>query len=247
MEKTNSCIAPAKELDLVEKLTTCRELNSRLLNLFYTMSHNLNAHTGNIKLLLDIIDFEDDPTETKEALGHLRTVSDNLNNTIADLFKIVSVESNKNIAKESLNLNQYIDKVSQIISGYKNENHITFINKVPTNAYVNFNSAYLESVLLNFATNAIKYAHQDRLPQVEFDFYLENEYQVLAIKDNGIGIDLERHGNALFGLYKTFHKHENANGFGLYISKYQIEAMNGKVTVDSEVGVGTTFKIYFRD
>jgi signal transduction histidine kinase len=51
----------------------------------------------------------------------------------------------------------------------------------------------------------------------------------------------------LFGLYKTFHKHQDAQGIGLYITKNQIEAMKGKVIVNSKVGVGTTFKIIFND
>ena len=146
-----------------------------------------------------------------------------------------------------LNLNRYIEKVKRNSIGYTNENQLTVINNVPDSAFVNFNKAYLESVLLNFATNALKYAHNDRLPVVQFDFLIENGRKVLEIKDNGLGIDLERHGNSLFGLYKTFHQHKDAKGFGLYISKYQIEAMNGKVTVESKVGEGTIFKIHFED
>jgi signal transduction histidine kinase len=69
----------------------------------------------------------------------------------------------------------------------------------------------------------------------------------LYIKDNGLGIDLEKHGNRLFGMYKTFHKNANARGLGLFITKNQIEAMNGMVEVESEVNVGTTFKITFHE
>jgi signal transduction histidine kinase len=62
-----------------------------------------------------------------------------------------------------------------------------------------------------------------------------------------LGIDIEKHGNSLFGMYKTFHKHENANGIGLYITKNQIESMNGQISVESKVNEGTTFKITFND
>lgn len=247
MNNTNAYSTTLKEqkLDLMEKVAMYRDFNERLLNLFYTISHNLNAHTGNFKSLLDIIDFENDPVETKMLLGHLRSVSDGLNQTISDLFKLVTVENNADVSREWLNLNQKLEKVRTMLIGYTNENQLQFVNNVPDDVEVHFNRAYLESVLLNFTTNAIKYAHKDRQPVVEFNFYIENGKKVLSITDNGLGIDLDRHGDSLFGLYKTFHNHEDAKGFGLYISKYQIEAMNGSVSVESKVGEGSTFKIHF--
>ncbi|WP_348811122.1 ATP-binding protein [Flavobacterium maritimum] len=65
--------------------------------------------------------------------------------------------------------------------------------------------------------------------------------------NNGLGIDLDKHGEMLFGLYKTSHKHKDVQGIRLYITKNQIEAMKGKVAVSSKVGEGTTFKVIFND
>ena len=124
---------------------------------------------------------------------------------------------------------------------------LTVINNITQEATINFNPAYLESVLQNLCTNAIKYANPDKHLTIEFDFFTENEKKVLTIKDNGLGIDLKKYGHLIFGMYKTFHKHEEANGIGLYITKNQIESMNGRVSVESQVGKGTTFKITFND
>jgi len=79
---------------------------------------------------------------------------------------------------------------------------------------------------------------------VDITFNNKNE---LLISDNGLGIDLEKHGKNLFGMYKTFHSNDDSRGIGLFISKNQIEAMNGSIAVDSEVDKGTTFKISFSD
>lgn len=245
MRNTPTLKATQREKDLTEKMIQCSELNSMLLNLFYTVSHNLNSYTGNIKMLLEVMDEEHDPIDNKVNLGYLRTVAEDLNKTIADLSQIVYVQNNLDVVKQSLQLNHYLNKVEKVINGYRTNSRVSFINNVPDDVFVNYNPAYLESVLLNFSTNAIKYAHKERFPELQFTF--SEQDRILTIADNGLGIDLKRYGDSLFGLNQTFHQHENACGLGLYITKYQIESMRGMVTVDSKVGQGTTFKIHFKD
>lgn len=236
-----------KELELQERMELFSEKNDRLLNFSHIASHNLNSHAGNFKLLLDMIDLEENFAEKRETIKYLRMVSNDLNRTIEDLSQIVNIQNNTEIAVEPLNLNTYLNRVLNIVSAYSHRNNATIINNIPEDAVINFNPAYLESVLQNLCTNAIKYANPDKFLVIEFNFFIENEKKVLTIKDNGLGIDLKKYGHLLFGMYKTFHKHEKANGIGLYITKNQIESMNGRVTVESQVGKGTTFKIIFND
>lgn len=236
-----------KELELTQTLQSYSEHNNRLLNFSHIVSHNLNSHSGNIKQLLDLIESEENILSSKEYLNYLRIVSNDLNATITDLSQIVRIQNNLNSIKEPLDLILYLEKNEQTINNYGLENKITIVNKVPKGSIINFNSAYLESILLNFTTNAVKYAHPDRKPIITFDFFTENKKKILTINDNGLGIDLEKHGNLLFGLYKTFHKHEDAHGIGLYITKNQIESMNGQISVESKIGEGTTFKIIFNE
>lgn len=232
-----------KELELVKTMQLFREQNSRLLNFSHIVSHNLNTHAGNIKSILDFIDDENDADEKQIMMSHLRTVSNDLNNTIVNLTEIVAIQNDLDVYKVPLNLDFYINCTADVVN--LNDKKITIVNEVPDTVSVNFNPAYLESVLLNFTTNAIKYSHPDRFPIVKFTFTIENNLPVLSITDNGLGLDLERYGEQLFGMYKTFHNHEDAQGIGLYITKNQIEAMKGSVAVESELGVGTTFKIIF--
>lgn len=237
-----------KELELLKTMKLYSDQNSRLLNFSHIVSHNLNTQAGNIKSILDFIDADADRTMINEMLLHLRTVSNDLNETISNLTQIVKTQSNINIAVEPLKLNEYIEKTISTIKGYDKQTNVSIVNNVPEYLKINFNPAYLESVLLNFATNAIKYRHPDRDPIIIFDFAIEPEgYKSLKITDNGLGIDLAIYGDLLFGMYKTFHKHEEARGIGLYITRNQIEAMKGSVSVESEVGVGTSFKIVFND
>ena len=180
-------------------------------------------------------------------LGYLRTVSNDLNETIINLTQIVQIQSNTNIPMAALDLNLYLNKTLDLIRDLKNKNQVTIINEIPKGVSVDFNPAYLESILLNFTTNAIKYSNPERPIVIKYTFLVEDGMKTLSISDNGLGIDLKKHGDSLFGMYKTFHSHKEANGLGLYITKNQIESMKGSVSVESEVGVGTTFKITFND
>jgi PAS domain S-box-containing protein len=236
-----------KELELVKTMELYSQQNSRLLNFSHIVSHNLNTQAGNIKSLLDIIDADEDLESNKEMLSHLRTVSNDLNETIANLTQLVLIQSNSNIPIKSLDLNLYLNKTLDLIKNLKNQNQVAIINEIPDGVFVDFNPAYLESVLLNFTTNAIKYSNPDKTVEIRYSFSLENGKKTLSISDNGLGIDLKKYGDSLFGMYKTFHKHEEARGLGLHITKNQIESMKGTVSVESEVGVGTTFKIIFND
>ncbi|MFN7099104.1 MAG: sensor histidine kinase [Flavobacterium sp.] len=234
-----------KELELQQAIELVKQQNDRLLNFSYIVSHNLNTQSGNIKAILDVIEGEEDRASSAEMLQYLRTVSNDLNETIKNLVQLVSIQSNTDIPIESLNLRQYIIKTLDLIGLSHDRTKVTVHNEVPAEVFVSFNPAYLESVLLNFTTNALKYADPKRPLVISYSFKLEHNQKVLSITDNGLGINLERHGKALFGLYKTFHQNSEARGLGLHITKNQIESMKGSVSVVSEVGVGTTFKIHF--
>ena len=104
---------------------------------------------------------------------------------------------------------------------------------------------YLESILHNFISNAIKYRSPERKLLVVVKSWRENELIHLSVEDNGLGMDLKIVGDRVFGLYKTFHKHGQAKGLGLYLTKMQIEKLGGEVSVQSEPDVGTTFTVTF--
>jgi signal transduction histidine kinase len=92
-------------------------------------------------------------------------------------------------------------------------------------------------------TNSLKYSSPKRKPVISVSSSSKNNYIQIEFKDNGQGIDLERHGSKVFGMYKTFHAHKEAKGIGLFITKNQIESMDGSISLKSKVDKGTTFFI----
>ncbi|SHF78736.1 Histidine kinase-, DNA gyrase B-, and HSP90-like ATPase [Flavobacterium segetis] len=235
------------EIELIKTMDLFSQQNSRLLNFSHIVSHNLNTQAGNIKSLLDIIDYDNDAESSHEMLIHLRTVSNDLNETIANLTQLISIQDSSNIPIKLIDLSLYLDKTLGLVQNMENYDRVTIVNQIPEGSFVKFNPAYLESVLLNFTTNAIKYSNPDNPIIIKYLFVVENGIKTLSISDNGLGIDLGKYGKELFGMYKTFHRHEEARGLGLHITKNQIESMGGSITVESTVGAGTTFKIFFSE
>ena len=112
---------------------------------------------------------------------------------------------------------------------------------------VEFNKSYLESILLNLLTNAIKYSSPNRKPSIRVYTKKTKGAVQLYFADNGLGIDLERHKDKIFGLYQRFHDHADSKGLGLYMVNSQIRVMGGEIEVESEVNKGTTFIITFKN
>lgn len=231
--------------DLNHSFDLVNEQNKRLLNFSYIVSHNLRSHTSNIQSISVLIDTTKSEEERNEMIGLLKTVSDNLNETLLNLNEVVNIQTNINIVVEPLNLNKYIERTLNVLNDQIVLKQAVIVNKVKEDVIVNYNPAYLESILLNFVFNAIRYSHPKRTPLIELSCHYEGQL-VLQISDNGIGMNLERYGDELFGMYKTFNGNPDSKGLGLFISKNQIDAMGGRVVVESEVGTGTTFKIYFK-
>ena len=124
---------------------------------------------------------------------------------------------------------------------------VDFIIEIEDNLTMTVVPAYLDSILVNLISNAIKYRSVNRKHSVTIKGYKTENGIEIIISDNGCGFDFEKNKDKVFGMYKTFHSGEDSRGFGLYITKSQIEVMNGKITVQSEVNRGTTFTIKFNE
>jgi len=234
-----------KEEELRGLINVTSLQNKKLINFAHIVSHNLRSHTANFSMLLDFLVSEEDPEEKNRIVTMLMEASDNLLETLENLNDVVAISTNVNLDKKPMILNDKILAVEQNLTAFLKNNNAIIINEVEDNLKVNVVPAYLESILMNFITNAVKYKDPMRKPVIRISAKKNKKYTIISIKDNGLGIDMEEHGEKLFGMYKTFHNNPEARGIGLYITKNQIEAMNGKILVDSEVGKGTTFNIYF--
>lgn len=233
-----------------EKEQLIRELtqnNKDLKQFSYITSHNLRAPLSNLTGLLNLM--EEIPVENgelKEILNGFSTSTHLLNETINDLVKVVIIKDNPSIQKEEVLIKDVFENVfnqlSFLISLHKPILKIE-LEKV---TILNINKAYLESILLNLFTNAIKYRSPKRTLRIFVSSKEVGDDITLVFKDNGIGIDMERNRDKIFGLYQRFHNYPDSKGLGLYLVKSQVETMGGSIQVESEVDKGTTFTLTFK-
>ncbi|AWG20295.1 hypothetical protein FFWV33_01520 [Flavobacterium faecale] len=219
--------------------------NERLKNFAYIVSHNLRSHSGGISSLIDLTEAEFPTFSDTEIFDYLKKSSQNLTETIQHLTEVVQINlSDKSKLKPTL-IKPFIENTFNSLVIQAQNANFKLINKVSDSIAVNVIPAYLDSIIMNFVTNAIKYSSPERDSFVQVETEQTENYVILKFIDNGLGINLEKHGDKLFGMYKTFHNHHDSRGIGLFITKNQVEAMNGKIEVESEINKGTTFKIYF--
>lgn len=238
----NVTIAKEKEIELKHILEVTSQQNNKLLNFTHIVSHNIRSHTSNLQMVLDVIENTENPTEKLAFIDMFKEGTEKLSETIENLNEVITIQKNISIKKTIVNLKSELERIA---THFKNK--LTITHTIPDNLSINVIPAYLENILQNIFSNAIKYQSISRNPQLEISHETQEGFHIVSFKDNGLGINLEKNKHKLFGMYKTFHGNEDAKGIGLFIVKNQIEAMRGKIDVESQEGLGSTFKIYFNE
>ena len=219
--------------------------NQRLLNFAHITSHNLRSPVGNLSSLLKFYKDSNDEEDKKLLLSKFETVINHLTDTLNSLVGSLKTKQDIRRERDRLSFEEVFDKTKEILAGQILESKASISKDFSKAPEVDFPRHYLESILLNLFSNAIKYRSKERTPKIHFESDRVNGSIVLWVTDNGLGIDMQQHGHKLFGLNKTFHNHAEAKGFGLFITKTQVEAMGGTISAESEVNKGTTFTITF--
>lgn len=230
--------------ELEELLAVTESQNEKLQNFAHIISHNIRSHSANLSTLVEFMENETSQEARSQFLDMLKTSTVKLEETIRNLNEIITVQ-NISKPKERKNIRKEVDNTLKVMSGELIEKKIDVRIDVPEDLNVNVIPAYLDSILLNIISNSIKYRSPERAAQLKIMARKKGQQTMIKISDNGIGIDMKKNGDKLFGMYETFHTNEDSRGFGLYITKNQIEAMGGSVEVESTLGKGTAISVYF--
>ncbi|HEU4718167.1 MAG TPA: PAS domain S-box protein [Bacteroidia bacterium] len=244
-DKNNLTELIRKEAELEKLVQDLTNKKNELTQFNYIVSHNLRSPIANIIGLTRLLEMTSlSEADRAKAIVHIRDSSHKLDEIVKDLSNILAARSGISSQKERLDIREIVRKASDILETQILESNCIINVNIAKNAGEIFSvKSYLESIIYNLLNNAIKYRAAGRRPEITVSSKKENGNIILAVADNGNGIDLERHGKDLFGLYKRFNSEKEGKGLGLHMTKLQVETLGGKISVASTVGTGTTFTL----
>jgi PAS domain S-box-containing protein len=210
----------------------------------YIISHNLRAPVANIIGLADLLNLfvytDDECVATIKALG---ISVNNLDAVIIDLNTILQTGKQINEKIEEVSFDGILTEISNEIRPLLEKNNAILNADFSRAESIKTIKAYLYSILQNLMVNSIKYRKPDTDPIISISSEVSNNKVTIHFSDNGKGIDLDKYGGHLFGLYKRFDFSVEGKGMGLFMVKMQVEDLGGAVSVKSELGEGTEFTI----
>jgi len=235
------------EIEIQSRTKELLEYNQQLEQFAFISAHNLRAPVARILGLGNILDLTSiNPEENKMIYKKMVATANELDRVVRDLNTILEIRKNSSTLVSEINLAEELEKVKLYIEKEIEDTKSIVqsdFSKAPVLVSV---KPYVESVLHNLLSNAIKYRYPNRPPIIRVATSIVEDYICLMVSDNGLGIDTELFKDKIFNLYQRFHNHVEGKGLGLYLIKTQVQALGGKIEIESKVNEGTLFKVYFK-
>lgn len=236
-----------------EIYTTLMERIKELENTNYVLAHDLRGAAANMAMLSDMLrerqaEFKDEPSDarngftTSEIIDCIGQCSAAMVSTLSGAMDVVNRKLNEQAKCDECDVEQIVENVTSKLNGTIKRNGVKIMLHL-AKKHIKCAKNYLESIVYNMVSNAIKYARPGVPLELEICSYSADGRPILEFKDNGLGINLTKHGSKIFGLNETFHSKEESMGVGLFITKDQVEALGGRIQVQSEENVGTEFRV----
>lgn len=219
-----------------------KKINSDMDSFVYAASHDLKSPLNNIEALTNMIetDVANGNSPDKEAIARIKDSVHKLKNTINNLSEVARVQKDPYDDVETLFVSEILNEVltenQELFEKTKIEVRTDFQTKTLVYSRVG-----LKSILYNLVTNAAKYSSPKRSPVIDIKTSKSEGKIFLQVTDNGLGLDLSKHGDKVFKIFRRFHDHVEGSGIGLYTIKNIVEGKGGSIHIDSTLDVGTTF------
>jgi len=235
-----------KEKERTKMVADIVQRNKDLEQFSYIISHNLRSPVANISGVSEVLQIPGlDKDSEKKLLTQLGVSVKRLDEVIMDLNYILQIKHKENRKSELVKFSGLMSNIRVSMEDVIKSSGAKIIGDFSAVDEIRSLKSYLHSIFHNLISNSIKYRQADKTPVIEITSYPDNGKVHILYKDNGMGIDLEKRGGQVFGLYKRFHSHVDGKGMGLFMVKTQVESLGGTIAIVSEVNKGTQFDIEF--
>lgn len=221
-----------------------KKINKELDSFVYSVSHNLRAPLMSVLGLLDLAKHENHNNKSELDLyfSMMETSIHKLDETVKEILDY-SRNARQNLSIEKIDIGKMIDDHFDKMQFMPGSQSIHRRISIEEKANFHSDSYRLSVIMNNLISNAIKY-HD---PQKEQSFIriavtVDEEKATMIFEDNGIGIE-ERYLDKVFDMFFRGTEKNKGAGLGLYIVKEAVDKLNGKVSIQSKVGQGTSFSI----
>ncbi|TBX70042.1 PAS domain-containing sensor histidine kinase [Flavobacterium silvisoli] len=229
-------------------LLNLQKINKDLKKLTYTASHDMRSPVNNLLTVYSLLDTSKiDDEETFEYIEMSKKATEGLKQTLDNYVDNISHNESLLVKSEPLSFEKSLQSVSDSIKSLIKSTRTTLVYDFSEADTIQFNKSYLDSIFLNLITNAIKYANPEVMPIVTISSKKKHDITQLIVTDNGQGFDIKKVKNKIFGLNQKFHNNPDSKGIGLYLVYHHVMDMGGSIDVQSQIGVGTTFTINFKN
>jgi PAS domain S-box-containing protein len=223
-----------------------KELN-HLKSRFVSMaSHEFRTPLSTILSSAELIEAYNDGEQDQKREKHIvriRSAVNNLTSILNDFLSLSKLEEGKVLSQPvEFIFNDFCNDLLEDILPILKPGQKVISPKDNLQTVLFLDHKLLKNILLNLFSNAIKYSEQDK--SIYFDFSMDEKWLYFTIRDEGIGIPSEEQEH-LFTRFFRAHNVENiqGTGLGLTIVKRYLELMDGSIHFESQLGIGTFFKI----
>ena len=232
------------ELDKDLLIANLKEKNQSYKKLTYTTAHDLRSPVDSLLSIFTLMDMDEIKSEkNKKLLSLFNKGTEQLKGKLNEYIDHLSANQKIEVEIEKVCFQNCLNKVMEDIHNLVKTSKLEIETDFKEAECIQFNYDYMHSIFLNLLSNAIKYAKEDAKPMVKIKTATSDDFIYITFSDNGIGIDMEKAKGKIFGLHQTFQNNPEAKGIGLYLVYTHISSFGGNISVESELGKGTTFKI----
>lgn len=236
------------EAEVHKRTKELLDYNHQLEQFAFIASHDLRAPVASLLGLGHLLEVKELTEVDREQINrNMITTARELDRVVRDLSTILEMRQYTPELLQPMNLEEQLARVRVNLERELTEAEADLQADFSALSEIRTIRPLMDSILINLVSNAVKYRAPGRQPRIRLRTECSNGEWCLSVADNGLGIDLDTYGEKIFSLYSRFHTHVDGKGLGLYLVKTHVQALGGRVEVQSKLGEGTTFRVFLKE